>query len=55
MHNLLEIITQPDNIAIIIMLVSIAVCALMALREIRANDRLIKEGHKEKIYERMTK
>lgn len=55
MKNLLEIISQPDNIAILIMLISTALCTLVAFREIRINDRLIKEGKKEKIYERMTR
>lgn len=55
MHNLITIATQPDNIAILIMLVSTILCAFVSFREIRINDRLIKEGKKEKIYERMTK
>jgi hypothetical protein len=53
--NLLEIISQPDNIAILIMLIATAVCTLVAFREIRINDRLIKEGKKEEIYQRMIK
>jgi hypothetical protein len=55
MHNFLTIISQPDNIAIVIMMISTAVCALAAFREIRINDRLIKSGKKDQIYERMTK
>ncbi len=55
MKNLLEIISQPDNIAIIIMLVSTILCALVAFREIRINDRFIQSGKKEKIYERMAR
>ena len=55
MKNLLEIISQPDNIAILIMLVCTAFVSLVAFREMRINDRLIKEGKKEKIYERMTR
>ena len=55
MHNLLEIITQPDNIAILIMLVATITCTVVSFREIRINDRLIRDGKKEKIYERMTK
>lgn len=53
MKNLIEIATQPDNIAILIMLVSTITCTLVAFREIRTNDRLIKEGEKEGIYKRM--
>ncbi len=53
LKNLLEIITQPDNIAIVIMLVSTITCTLLAFREIRINDRFIKDGKKEEIYKRM--
>lgn len=55
MENFIRIITQPDNIAIVLMLIATAVCTYASFREIRINDRLIKEGQKEKIYERMTK
>ncbi|QQR80298.1 MAG: hypothetical protein IPJ69_13455 [Deltaproteobacteria bacterium] len=54
MHNLIEILTEPDNIAILIMLVSTITCTWVAFREAIINDKLIKEGKKEKIYERMT-
>lgn len=54
MHNLIKIATQPDNIAILIMLFSTIVCTLVAFREGRINDRLLKEGKKEEIYKRMT-
>ena len=53
MHNLLEILTQPDNIAILVMLIATGVCTLVAFRQIRINDRLIKEGKKDEIYRRM--
>ncbi len=55
MHNFIEIITQPDNIAIVVMLVATITCTAVAFRQIRLNDRLIKEGKKEQIYDRMTK
>lgn len=54
MENFIKIATQPDNIAILVMLVATISCTLVAFRESRINDRLIKEGKKEKIYERMT-
>ncbi len=54
MHNLIEILTEPDNIAILIMLASTITCTWVAFREAIINDRFIKEGKKEKIYERMT-
>lgn len=55
MENFIKIITQPDNIAIVVMMVAVATCTLVAFREIRINDRLIKEGKKEEIYKRMVK
>ncbi len=55
MENFIHIITQPDNIAIVVMLVAVTVCTVFAFREMRINDRLIREGKPEKIYERMTK
>lgn len=54
MQHFLEIITQPDNIAILVMMICTAVVTGVAFREVRINDKLIKEGKKEKIYERMT-
>ena len=54
MENLLKIITQPDNIAILFMLIAVVVCTFVSFREMWQNDRLIKAGKKEKIYERMT-
>lgn len=55
MHHLIEILTQPDNIAIVVMMVSTVICTLVAFREIRINDKLIKSGKKDQIYERMAK
>ncbi len=55
MHHFIHILTQPDNIAIVIMLIATAVCTLVSFREIWVNDRLIKEGKKDEIYKRMTK
>jgi hypothetical protein len=54
-HHFLHIITQPDNIAIVVMMVSTIICTAVAFREIRINDKLIKSGKKEQIYERMAK
>ncbi|MDO8461442.1 MAG: hypothetical protein Q7S98_01135 [Deltaproteobacteria bacterium] len=55
MENILNIITQPDNIAILVMLVAVISCTVVAFREAIANDRFISKGEKEKIYERMTR
>ncbi len=54
MENFIKIITQPDNIAILIMMVATVACTTLAVREILINDRLIKAGKKEEIYKRMT-
>jgi len=54
MENLLKIITQPDNIAILMMLIAVAVCTLSAVREMVKNDRLLKQGKKDEVYRRMT-
>lgn len=37
------------------MMVSTVICTLVAFREIRINDKLIKSGKKDQIYERMAK
>lgn len=50
-HNL----TKPDNIALVIMFFFTIVVVTVSAREIFLNDRLIKRGEKEKIYERMAK
>lgn len=55
MENILRIITQPDNIAILVMLIAVIACTVVAFREAMINDRFIKKGEKEKIYERMTR
>ena len=55
MENFIHIITQPDNIAIVLMLIAVTFCSAAAFREMRINDRFIREGKPEKIYQRMTK
>jgi hypothetical protein len=55
MENFIKIVTQPDNIAIVVMLVATIICTAVAFREIRINDKLIKSGKKDEIYERMTR
>ena len=55
MQHFIEIITQPDNIAIVVMMVSTVIVTCVSFREMYTNDKLIKEGKKEKIYERMVK
>lgn len=53
MEHLLDIMTKPDNIPIVIMVLFIGLCFGWAIYEMRENDKLIKKGQKEKIYDRM--
>ncbi len=53
MENFIKIVTQPDNIAIVIMLITVAICTFHSVREMRINDKFIKDGKKEEIYKRM--
>lgn len=48
-------LTKPDNIALVIMFFFMILVVFVAIRESVLNDRLIKKGQKDKIYERMTK
>jgi len=47
-------LTKPDNIALVIMFFFTIVILWVSFREMRINDRLIKDGKKDKIYERMS-
>jgi threonine/homoserine/homoserine lactone efflux protein len=53
MENFLKIVSLPDNIPIIIMIVSIAYLTWIAFSEARKNDKLIEEGKKDQVYRRM--
>jgi len=55
MEHFIANLTKPDNIALVIMFFFTILTVMVAAREIIANDRLIKKGEKDKIYERMTK
>lgn len=55
MQNFLLIATKPDNIPIGAMLGFVAFVLWIAIREMVKNDRLIRQGKKEKIYEEMIK
>ncbi len=55
MENFIHIITQPDNIAIVVMMIATVVCTGVAFREMWINDKLIKDGKKDEVYKRMTK
>ncbi len=53
LDHFLNILTLPDNVPIVIMIVLLAICSGWAIYEMKENDKLIKKGEKHKIYDRM--
>lgn len=53
MENLALILTKPDNVPILIMIVLFTFATYMALRDGFKHDRLIKEGRKQDILKAM--
>ncbi len=53
MDTLIEIVTKPDNIPIVGLLVLIVFFGWVSLSQALRNDRLIKKGRKSEIPERM--
>jgi hypothetical protein len=53
MESFLEILRQPDNIAVIFLLIAAATVSFVAFGEARKNDRLIRTGAKDQLVERM--
>jgi hypothetical protein len=53
LEHFLHILTLPDNIPIVIMVVLLAYCMGWAIYEMRENDKLIDKGEKDKVYDRM--
>jgi hypothetical protein len=53
MEWFLQIVSQPDNIAVVVLFVALATVSFVALREARRNDRLIRTGAKDKVADRM--
>ena len=54
-HNFLEIVTKPDNIPIVGMLLLVLFFSWIGLRQAFRNDRLIDEGKKDDILNEMWK
>ena len=52
-RNFWAIISVPDNIPIVFMLVLVAYFTSLSLTEARKNDRLIREGRKDQVLRRM--
>lgn len=55
MHNFLEIMLKPDNIPIAGMLVAVLICLWVSLKQGLRNDRLIREGKPDQVYDEMVK
>jgi hypothetical protein len=53
MENLLKILSLPDNIPIVIMLVAVIYLTWLSFSEAKKNDKLIDEGKRDQIYRRM--
>ncbi len=55
MEQFLEILLKPDNIPISGMLVVILIAFYLSLKQAFHNDKLIKQGRKDQIYDDMMK
>jgi len=55
LQNLLQIITKPDNIPIVGLLILVPFFTWVGLRQAFKNDRLIEDGKKDEIMNEMWK
>ena len=55
LHNFLEIVTKPDNIPIVAMLILVIFFTWLGMREAVKNDKLAEEGREEDISKEMWK
>jgi len=55
LQQFLLILTQPDNIPIMGMMVLVLFFTWMALKQARRNDQLIEHGHRDRIIDEMRK
>ncbi len=53
MQHFLHIVSLPDNIPIVMMLVVVIFFTWLSFREARKNDQLTEEGKEAQIYRRM--
>ena len=53
MDNFLRIVSQPDNIPIVLLLVSVLFFLYLAMRQAFRHDRLIEKSRKDEIYDEM--
>jgi hypothetical protein len=54
-QQFLQILTVPDNIPIIAMMILVMFFTYVALKQARRNDQLIEHGHRERIIDEMRK
>lgn len=54
-QQFLEILTVPDNIPIMGMMLLVILFTYVALKQARRNDQLIEHGHRERIIDEMRK
>jgi hypothetical protein len=55
LHNFLEIVTKPDNIPIVAMLILVIFFTWLGLKEALKNDKLVEEGREDDIQKEMWK
>ena len=55
LQQFLGIVTQPDNIPIMAMMLLVLGFTYLALKQARRNDRLIERGQRDKIIDEMRK
>ena len=53
MEHFLHIVSLPDNVPIVIMMVAIIYLTWLSFKEARANDKLTEENKQDQIYRRM--
>jgi len=54
-HNFLEIVTKPDNIPIVAMLILVIFFTWLGLKQALKNDKLVDEGKEDEIPKEMWK
>ena len=55
MDHFWEILTKPDNLPIVGMLLAVIFCLWVAFRQALKHDKLIEQGKKDEIYSEMIK
>jgi hypothetical protein len=53
MEWFLQILAQPDNVAVVVLFAALVTVSVVWLREARRNDRLLRAGAKDEMADRM--